>query len=144
MSSQIPGFLVFTSTWPYILVISIRKKSLKSFISCILILMGNFTFPDSLIPTIQAYRYNIKGNIFCIWKYLRKSRTRQFVDMADICVLNQANEILLLEFCFVNYMMILEISTQFLLMCLCLYFPFLYSHVIYKYKLKYLFIDIIK
>lgn len=140
MSSWIHGFLVFAATWPYILIVSIRKKSLKSFVSCILILMGNFTFPDSLIPAIQAQRCNIKGNIFCIWKYLRKSRTRQFVDMADICVLNQADEMLLLEFCFVNYMMILEISMQFLLTCLCLHFPFLYSHIIYKYKLKYLYL----
>lgn len=51
VSFQVPGFLIRTSTGPYLLVI--RKKS---FISCILILISNFTFPESLIPTIQIYR----------------------------------------------------------------------------------------
>lgn len=56
------------------------------------------------------------------------------MDIADICVHNSADELLLLEICFFNHMMILKVSMQFLLMCLCLYFLFLYSHVMYKYK----------
>ena len=45
----IPGFLLFTSTWPYILAISVREKTLEIFILlfCILILIVIFTFPDS-------------------------------------------------------------------------------------------------